>query len=340
MDVVLLNYKGGSGSMKDTPARFKNISEYKHEQLPLPFFVSKDAKETESRTIELYDSIPKYLWGTDGHNASVLTREFECRGIKYEVSIFPARIKKDSQVKFIYPGLKEELVEDALRKMACDKKNGSFFDGEAGVVFTLYQLKKELKNHGHTYSINQLKEALLILQGTTINLKTNDGNSILQSQLFEAIGLQTINEWKDKKTRTNCYVKFNSLVTQSIKSLTFRPINIKQCMEYDRTIARWLHKRISHNYTQAGVLHPYSIKLTTIIRDSGMRARTVRYAYNKVIEALEEMKVKGIIDDYSVTDEIIEKRKLVDVKFTLKPSLNFISEMKKFNKQIKEARNM
>ncbi len=53
----------------------------------------------------------------------VITREFQHKGNSYQVEIRPARItyknRKEKEKEF-YPTYREELIEEALRKIACD----------------------------------------------------------------------------------------------------------------------------------------------------------------------------------------------------------------------------
>src|SRR5204863_6738817 len=50
---------------------------------------------------------------------------------------------RKAKEKEFYPTYREELIEEALRKIACDNLNGIYLDNAAGVQFTLYELKKE-----------------------------------------------------------------------------------------------------------------------------------------------------------------------------------------------------
>ena len=64
----------------------------------------------------------------------------------------------------------EELVEEALRKLAIDQYAG-FFDKptfRSGVAFTIYQVREELKKHGHTHSYQEIVLALNILSKSVI----------------------------------------------------------------------------------------------------------------------------------------------------------------------------
>ncbi len=319
----------------------KKLEEYKHEQLSLPFVFPK-LTPTYTRTIELYDAIPKYFWGRiakkdrkAGQFLDSIKREFVFKGEAYKVKISPARIEDSHGVEFDYfLGEKEELVEDALRKMACDGR-GLFLDDHAGVVFTLYELQQELKKMGHSYSIKQIKDALFICQGSKIILQSNDGKSVMSSQVFETVGLHTQEDWKGKGKKTKCFVRFNILVTKSIREKSFRQLNYEECMTYSKVLARWLHKRMSHLYTQASFSKPYSILLTTIIRDSGVKKEErLRNNLKRVYEALNEMKLKSVISGYT-EERILDGRKILDVKFIIKPGLSFIRDMKKANLDFK-----
>ena len=99
-----------------------------------------------SNTIELYDAIPKYFsspkqMASLRHSSrflDVLEREFKHRGETYRLEMTPARIKRaeDGQIEY-YPTMRENLVEEALRKLATDPQCGRYFDGNMGVRFTL-----------------------------------------------------------------------------------------------------------------------------------------------------------------------------------------------------------
>ncbi len=46
------------------------------------------------------------------------------------------------------------------------EKQGMMLDGDASIVFTLYQLQKELSDKGHTFSYDELKDAIRVLNRT------------------------------------------------------------------------------------------------------------------------------------------------------------------------------
>ncbi len=144
-------------------------------------FFPDDHNDHYSNTIELYDAIPKYVTNPKlvdamregGKYLPLLERPFHHRGEVFTVTIRPARLKdREGREKEYYPSPREELVEEALRKLACDRLNGVYLDNLVGVQFTLYELKQELRNRGHDIHLQSLIEALKIGHGVSNSRKT------------------------------------------------------------------------------------------------------------------------------------------------------------------------
>ncbi len=330
-----------------------NLDDFKKSQNQMEFFflVGPENKKY-SHSIEFYDALPKYFWGaprrTDGKYLPAIQRNFHFKGKPYELVISPARIveKKNGKIvseKDYYPGLREELVEDALRKMACDGSGYFMTDEndteEAGVIFTLYALRQELAKQGHHYNNNELKEAIKICAGTTIEISTEDDEDKIIAPIFTSAFLTTRKKWLEDGSDAKCFVRFHPYVTKSIKDKTFRQFNYFISMEYRTCLARWLHKRLSHNYRQASRFNSYNILLSTIVRDSGVKKyQRISDQIRDTKKSLQELIDKKVID--RLEEETIyseeRKNKIADVKWTLFPHPEFISEVMKFNKRAKE----
>jgi hypothetical protein len=142
--------------------------------------------------------------------------------------------------------------------------------------------------------------------------------------------LNTREDWQEKGTDAKAFVRFNSLVTESIKRGSYRQLDYKKSMEYKSVISRQLHKRISHHYTQADITKPYHIKLSTIIRDFGVTEYDqLRDNFRQVEFALKEMEEKEVLLYFKcerIVDEM-NRNKLLDVKFMLTPHPKFRSEV-------------
>lgn len=286
-----------------------------------------------SNTIEFYDFCPKYVyWRVERLQDKFLDRlerDFECRGSTYRLSIDPAKIKdSDGVVRDYFPGMIEELVEDALRKLAVDG-HGLFLDDQAAVTFTLYELQQELAKTGHTYSLDQIKKALMVCVGTTIHLTTASGETVFSDHLFETVGLNTREDWKGQGQKTKAFVRFNSLVTKSIKEGSWRQFNYEISMRFKHVVSRQLNKRISHNFTQANLAANYTISLSTMIRDFGLTPyKYMRDNLRYVKKALDEMIQKRVIREYDVENiyDDVRKNKLIDAKIEIKPDIYFANQ--------------
>jgi hypothetical protein len=325
----------------------KSIEDYEQSKpVQLGLFESLLPNDKQfSNTIEFYDFCPKYVyWRNERVQDKFLDRlerDFQCRGLEYKLSIDPAKVKdSDGVVRDYFPGLVEELVEDALRKLAVDG-HGLFLDDQAAVTFTLYELQQELAKNGHTYSLEQIKKALMVCVGTTIHITTATGETIFSDHLFETVGLNTREDWKGQGKKTKAFVRFNSLVTKSIKEGSWRQFNYEISMRFKSVVSRQLNKRMSHNFTQAHIATNYTISLSTMLRDFGLT--TYEYPRDNlrhVKKALDEMVDKRVIRSYEV-EEIFDaerKNKLVDAKITLKPDINFANQTIRANLKQKEVK--
>jgi hypothetical protein len=302
-----------------------------------------------SNTIEFYDAIPKYFTnkrqiaelreGPEGREIYLptLEREFKHQNITYTLEINPARVRdNDGVLKEYYPSEQEEIVEEALRKIACDRLNGLYLGNSAGVQFTMYELREELSKRGHAMSHTQLRRSLLICRSTGLCIKKKGGEKevILDSSIFPTVMISSRRDWMASPKNTYCYVQFNPLVTASIEALNYRQFDYETLMSYNHQLSRWLHKRLYHNYTNAGMLNRYSILLSTVKRDSGL-LNNVRISQDiKYLErALEELSEKNVIYNFDKEERRGKKNRINDVLYTLMPAMNFVSEMKKANKR-------
>ena len=271
-----------------------------------------------------------------GKYLPILEREFEHRGEVYKVQIHPARIRyKDKREKEFYPSQREELVEEALRKIACDHLNGVYLNDQAGVQFTLYELRQELVARGHAINMPDLIESLKVGNLATISVQKADGTGVMQASIFPLLLIVSREEWLKQPKQARCYVQFNPLVTASIDRLTYRQFDYMTYMSYKHRLSRWLHKRLSHNYTQAGLLHPYTIRMSTILRDSGVPQKERGHDNAREIEkTLKELQSKRVLMAFDKETVRGLRHKIMDIKYTLRPDLDFVSEAKKANARV------
>lgn len=316
-------------------------------------------RDNYSTTTELYDIVPKYIHDdveklrTSDGLLKPITRNFVFKKQEMVLNIIPAYLF-DKQ-KSCFPSVREEIIEDVLKKLATDPAKNEFLDNRLSVKFTLYELWKELKQIKHEYSYAQIRESLQILAKTNLEISNSDDKISFCSNMFETLGRINCNSKEEGEISEEEYskkviyfVRFNSLVSESIKNKTWRIINYKQCMSYKKVVSRWLHKRISNMFLVGDVKVPYHILLSTIIRDSGMtKYSSLRLNLAQVEKCLEEMIKVGSIDRYDA-EKIYDKHKqnkIEDVKFSLYISQSFYDDIqlnflvKKDIQEVKQLQN-
>lgn len=321
-------------------------------------FLANTASERDqlSNTIALWDSIPRYgisrnhqskLRNTSG-TLELLRLPFRHNQIDYMATITPARVEvrfgpdKGKAVEF-YPSVSEELIEDALRKMAADQQQG-FFDKKgflSGVAFSLHQLREELAKYGHTRSYHEIELSLEILHKTNIKITCEDAQvEHIQSSTY--LPSLAAARRKDIEADSNAkwIVQFHPLVTRSIDTVTYRQYNYSQTMNHRNQLARWLHKQLVMKFTFAAVGTTFKMKFSTIERDSALLTgyKQTRQAVIAVAGAFDELKAAGVLISAERSNEARGLRnKLLDVEFVLTPSPQFVREVKAANKRAQLA---
>ena len=304
-----------------------------------------------SNTIELWDSIPRYSVSRQAmdkmRDASgflkLLKLRFMYRQAEFNIVIQPAIIEekdKEGNIATVayYPSANEELVEEALRKLAVDQNKGFYDKAEyiSGVVFSLYQLREELKRMGHTRSLDQTKLSLDILARSFIQIESdmpNTKNTKRSTYLPEVISVSK----KDLEADPNAkwLVRFHPLVTNSIEKLSYRQFNYDRLMKHTRQLTRWINKLLITKYTFASRTKFFEIRFSTIKRDSAMLNNYTRErkAQEDCDFCIDELKTDGVLSAYDRRTEEGARGKIIDIVYKLYPSNDFIAEVKAANKR-------
>lgn len=303
---------------------------------------SDDERDKLSNTIELWDGVPKYyvsrhkmhkMRSKDG-NLPTLEREFEYRKRVFNIMIQPARIKTgQGKYEEFYPSAKEELVEDALRKIATEQQKGFLEAQDSGAVFSLHMLRQELRQRGHTMSYDEVVEALEVMSNCSIQIQPADGKGGYQSSILTSLVWVTKERYRtDPQSRWVAY--FSPLVTQSIKELTYRQYDYHTMMQHTSQVSRWLHKRLAHHYTNASFQHPYRFKFSSVQRDSGLLEHNrTRDAIDALDQALEELRAHDVLINVQKEKRTGLRNKIIDVLYTVIPNPRFSHHIKAANKR-------
>ena len=348
-EVVITPKETKDAAKFTTPAK----PEFENRQLSLfqTFLCNTDEEQGQlSNAVDLWDSVPRYSISRqamtkariNGRFLEKHTITFHHRGRAYTRVISPARITDhDGQERDYYPSATEELVEHALRKLAIEQQAG-YFDKpnyRSGVIFTLYQLREEMKKRGHSRSYQQLVESLNILSHSVIDIiPVGSGEAVVTSACLSSLAAVSRTQLaSDPKAKWA--VQFHPLVTGSIDKVTYRQFNYHLMMSHNTQLARWLHQQLVLKYTFANLQAPFEMRYSTVKRDSGLLEGYARERDG--IDALEsgfgELKQIGVIMGVDRKDIVGQRKKLLDVVFIIRPSLDFVREAKAANRRLTVA---
>ena len=302
-------------------------------------------KDNFSNAIELWDAVPKYHISRRRQNElrtkegflPVAVHDFVYRGRSFTVQIRPALLIVNGKNRAFYPSLKEEIIEDALRKLACVKGRAYLNPKRGGVAFTVHELRKELKKRGHAYSYYEVVESLNILAAANIHFFSLDGQ--IEHTTSPISDLTRVNkEGVANNPNAKWYADFPALVTESIKAIKYRQYNYALMMSHSHQLTRYLHKRLAYNYTQASLLHPYKITMTAIDRDSGLlQSYETRIKRLKIDKSLNELVAAKILMSYDKEETRGTRNALIDIKYIPVPHPNFITDIKQANNRLRMA---
>ena len=310
------------------------------------------AAHTLSNTIELWDAIPRYavslrrqaeVRDANGRLPVHRQRFFHAR-FEYELAIQPAAVGGPvrADVDF-YPSADDELVEDVLRKLFVDQRQGVHDAAklESWVSFTLQQVRRELIARGHTRSLDEIKQALAVLSRAILMVYRPGAKDPVYSSavLMELVRIDRQGYLDDPAAQWRARLPL--LMSSSINELSYRQFNYGVLMALPTPFARWLHKRLSHTYTNASMVVPYTVLLSTLVRDSGMfeTARKTR-ASTAVASALQSLVEHGVLRHWEVAVSSSAHNRPRDLKYTLYPALRFVHEMTVANARTKRLREL
>ena len=353
----LLNDGAISITLEETPdpPPIPTAPEFSNHQLSLFqnfLYNTTEEREQLSNAVDFWDNVPRYSVSRqamtkareNGRFLETYTAKFLYRGHTYTCTISPARVGDiDGKQRDFYPSANEELIEDALRKMAADRDAG-FFDRpnyKSGVQFSLYSLREELAKQGHTRSYQEIVLSLRILSKSIIEIRGvgADGELLAISPYLPSLVAVSESRLRDDP-KAKWAVHFHPFVTDSIDKVTYRQFNYQLMMSHPTQMARWLHKQLVLKYTFAELSKPFDMRYSTIKRDSGLLSAysRERAAIEALDNAFKDLQKSHILSSYDRKDETGPRKRLLDVVFTIWPSVSFVKEVKAANKRLLEAK--
>jgi hypothetical protein len=310
-----------------------------------------EERDQLSHAIELWDSTPRYSFNRKAMNKARVNGQFldlhefdfQYAGRGYTLIAAPALLKDSDGINRAYfPGATEELVEEALRKLAIEKQAG-YFDKpnyRSGVLFTLHELRQELKRSGHERTFHDVIHALNVLAHSVLTIKphTEGEAQITAACLPSLVAVSRTKLAKDPKSKW--LVQFHPLVTASLDRLDYRQHNYQIAMNLSTQLARWLNRQLVLKNTAASIANKFEMRYSTIRRDSHLLDgyERQRDAITNLGKAFQELQDREVLLYFERSDVVSERGKLLDVVFYLTPSPRFVSQAKAANKRLHDAR--
>lgn len=308
-------------------------------------FVSNDDRYI-SNTVEVWEAIPKYFFTAKqteklrtatGH-ADPFKWEYFYKDISCSVKIQPALIEQpNGTYKAFFPSVTEELVEEALKKILANQQYGLHDPQniETWVRFSLSMLYKELKARGRSRNRNEIKHAIEVMSSCVITLYKED-KEIWKGPILQ--DLVTVGR-DDYLADTSSYhvARLPLFISHAINQLDYRQFNYDRLMNCSGQLTRWIHKQLIHRFPQASLINSYHFMYSALSRDSGLlqQGRDIDNR-RKVIDSLKELISRKVLMGYDI-DLRKEGRKIINVKYTLRASRDFIKDQKASHKRYSDS---
>jgi hypothetical protein len=332
----------------------KKLSQSRQYDLFSTFF--GDASEL-SNTIELWDAIPKYAVSARAQNKM---RNAEGRLPVYEqsfvyaaryngqrvdkscrIEVYPTPVKTENGRVDFYPSADEELIEEVIKKIFADQQCGIHDpdNTESWIRFSLQMIRKELRARGKTRSLDEIKRSIDILSTSVIRLyEQGDDTPVYTNPILSDVARVTRQKYL-KDGSLSWVAKLPALISKSVDELTYRQFNYGVLMSLPTQLARWLHKRLSHNYINASHLDSYDILFSSIRRDSGLLIYERTRDNLKALEAaFDELVSQNVLFGWKRLEERRAGRGITDIRYSLQAHSDFIRDVKAANARLKESK--
>lgn len=309
-------------------ARAKKENREMTEYLQTSLFSLLEPNQTNCTA--LYDLAPRFITRVERPDDTAylvaIKKDFTFNDELYRVTVSPARvIQSDGSERDELPGEREQLVEDVIRRMAADCMK--VHQDQIEIPFTIYAIQQELMRHGHTFGRHEIKEALIILNKSNIEITriVEDGSRkpkpVLSAAAYPVLKFSDAND-----SESTASVQLNPLLVQAIKSLAFEQINYDWMMAVKGSLPRWIFKYISLMLAdRTDDSHMITLSAGDIARSFGHIRVRWRASLAEVEKAFDSLAKFGIIDTIE-KDAIYEGKKKADIVFTAKLSPKFMSD--------------
>ena len=302
-------------------------------QQTLQFALWEVFEDAKTNMVALYDLAPRFVFDQRKDGASgeasrkIIEREFGFCGRRYRITLKPTQIRKsDGSVEDRYLGEREQIVEEVIRRLAGNRGRLALHgDSKVRFPFTVTEVQNELSRVMHTYSKEEIREAVTLLNEVRLKIEALEDRRapLLSASAFPVVGMR-----RGLADDSETFVEFNPLVADAIKALGFMQVNYDLLMLIRDPVGRWLLKRL-HVQMTATDEPVQQMSASEIRRDSGMPEwKKSRDLLSRVSRAVDLLRREGMLEDVE-TEERMTGRRKDDILFTMVASAAFMAEVRK-----------
>lgn len=294
--------------------------------------------ESKMNIVALYDLAPKFTYrnirGRERASGEerIIEKEFMHGDRRFVVVIKPAILKAQTgEVVYKFPSSREKFVEYAIRRLSSQRdRMVPLGDNNIRFFFSIEEVKNELARINHSYSYNEIREAIVVLNETKLTIMDDElpRKNVFSSSIFPSIGI------RGRDSDESTFVDFNSMIVESIKRIGFQQVDYDILTQVRDHIGQWLVKKIYIDNMRR-VSTTYNTSYMSVVSSGGIpehssKSRTVA----ALDEAIAELQTMGLLAFFEKNRIVKKNGAIIDVFYEMRLSESFLSKIKKMRESL------
>lgn len=310
-----------------------------------------DEREVLSNAISIWDVLPRFA-GERLNQEEVLPDTFECEfelggerckmvltpGTSYRMRSEPGlntpTVEAGSSERR-YPGGREQAVEQALIKIACDQAESMELEGGETVYqvsFSIKHLQDVLATFGSKYKHTQIREALDILSTSIMTIYDRRGIHIRRRPMLPGFDCISPDGKATKNPQAQWIAQLHPIVASSIRNAAYRQFNLSQ-FQGRKSYSAYLLKQIVLHATNISPSIPHRVVYSELRQlTSGLNYKRPRDGIDYLEREIKRMVESGCLTHYQREDRRAQQRgagrpAIADATFHLYPGKTLIADI-------------
>lgn len=264
--------------------------------------------------------------------------DFQINGRMARITLFPGTFypTRTGNPLRRYPGVKEQLVEQALIHHAALQVQGPIMKGDASrhFTFTINALGRQLKAMGNTMSYVQIRQALDVLSSSVLTLSYGDDLKLANRDTFlSSFGRNSLSTADGNNGDDIWRIKLHPLAAQSVLNVMYHQYPVGQWRHYSPVGAALLRRihRVANDVSEHQ-RYTFTVKEMKLII-AGLNHVRLAGSMLAIKKELERMQTDQYLTRFTVENVFPTVRGRgrpvpIDYRFTLYPDSQWIKSMK------------